>query len=475
MTGAGAEGRANGWSRARACGSTSRRARRRSPVPNVIGRPYDAAAVAAAGGWASSSTASDVESTDAGGQVVEPVARGRERGPQGLDRDAQRLEGPDRRRRCRTSTGQDEDARERAAREAGYKVKVVDEPTDDPILDETSSSRQNPPAGRRARAGSTGDARRPLPGRAPAAADDRRDDPTTPREPAPRRRARGRALERARDLARVGAFGARALDPAATTSSTVEIGRDGRWELRRGASRRAESSGLDRARRCRCPADSSAARRSARSTSCSRSCTGRSARTARSRGCSSSPDVPVRRRRRAASALCMDKDLFKAVLRDQRHPGRAARDAAARRPSRRIRSATRSSSSRRGSGRRSASRRCTARGAAAAVELASAARREGARRGVRRGRRGRVRRARQRAPPIASLPGEIVAARRVVRLRREVRRGRHGPRRPAADCRGDDRARAAARRRRRSSRPSARAWRASTASCATTARCSSTS
>ena len=61
---------------------------------------------------------------------------------------------------------------------------------------------------------------------------------------------------------------------------------------------------------------------------------------------------------------------------------------------------------------------------------------------------------------------------RVVRLRGEVRRGRDGPRGPGADHRRADRARAGACGRARSSRPTARAWRAPTCSCATTARCS---
>ena len=79
-------------------------------------------------------------------------------------------------------------------------------------------------------------------------------------------------------------------------------------------------------------------------------------------------------------------------------------------------------------------------------------------------------------PPIASLPGPHRHARaRVVRLRVEVRRGRHGARDPAGAAAGDDRARAAARRRRVRRRRVRRGWRGSTSSCARTARCSSTS
>jgi D-alanine-D-alanine ligase len=84
-----------------------------------------------------------------------------------------------------------------------------------------------------------------------------------------------------------------------------------------------------------------------------------------------------------------------------------------------------------------------------------------------------------RVPPpdrLAARPDRHARA-RVVRLRVEVRRGRHGAHRPAAGpLRGDDRAAAAASRRLVRRRPSARAWRASTSSCASpTARSSSTS
>ena len=90
---------------------------------------------------------------------------------------------------------------------------------------------------------------------------------------------------------------------------------------------------------------------------------------------------------------------------------------------------------------------------------------------------GRVRRARQpraAADRVAARPDRHARA-RVVRLRVEVRRGRHGSRRPARAAAGDDRARAARSPSTRSSRASARGWRASTSSSATTARSSSTS
>ena len=77
--------------------------------------------------------------------------------------------------------------------------------------------------------------------------------------------------------------------------------------------------------------------------------------------------------------------------------------------------------------------------------------------------------------PIASVVGRDRRPRRLVRLRREVRRRRHGADRARPVCRATPERGAAARRRSRSSRPTARAWRASTSSCARTARSSSTS
>ena len=67
--------------------------------------------------------------------------------------------------------------------------------------------------------------------------------------------------------------------------------------------------------------------------------------------------------------------------------------------------------------------------------------------------------------PFASLVGEIARhAQRVVRLRGEVRRGRDEPRRPGPDHARADRAACSSWRCRPSSPPSARGWRASTAS-----------
>ena len=110
------------------------------------------------------------------------------------------------------------------------------------------------------------------------------------------------------------------LDPERYEAVTVEIGRDGTWALGPGqaplrARRRAGGRRGDAARAgCR-----RAGGRDARaaSTSSSRSSTARSARTGPCRGCWSSPESPTSGAGVAASALCMDKDLFKAVLRDR--------------------------------------------------------------------------------------------------------------------------------------------------------------
>ena len=138
-----------------------------------------------------------------------------------------------------------------------------------------------------------------------------------------------------------------ALDPERYEAVTVAIGRDGRWELGARRTRRRCPEGQDPGhvppRRCRSRRATARRRRSARSTSCCRSCTGRSARTARCRACSSSPDVPYVGAGVAASALCMDKDLFKKVMRDSGIPVARARRAAPRRRDRGTRSATRCS------------------------------------------------------------------------------------------------------------------------------------
>ena len=161
-------------------------------------------------------------------------------------------------------------------------------------------------------------------------------------------------------------------------------------------------------------------------------------------------DVPYVGAGVAASALCMDKDLFKKVLRDSgipvaRHHAIREGDAVENpfgypvfvKPARLGSSV--------GISKVPSRRRARARGRARA-----APRRQGPRRGVRRRDGGRVRRARQpqaAADRVAPRPHRPARA-RVVRLRVEVRRGRHGSRHPARAAARDDRARAATRYRR---------------------------
>ena len=178
------------------------------------------------------------------------------------------------------------------------------------------------------------------------------------------------------------------------------------------------------------------------------------------------------------SALAMDKDVFKAVMRDRGVPVTRNITLRAGRQARRTRSATRPSSSRPGSAPRSASRRCTTTTSSrAAVALAFEHDEkvlveefvDGVE--VECGVLGNEQ-------PEASLPGEIVVARlrgrRLVRLLGQVRRGRDGPDRPAAARAGDDRARPGAggaglrRRRVRGHGPGRLLRRAPTARCSST-------
>ena len=154
-----------------------------------------------------------------------------------------------------------------------------------------------------------------------------------------------------------------ALDPERYETVTVEIGRDGRWELGTGDGGGSVAETLPvPTGRCR--------RRSARSTSSSRSCTGPFGEDGTVQGLLELAGVPYVGAGVLGSALAMDKDLFKAVMRDRGIP--VTRNITLRQGRRRrTRSATRSSSSRRGSAPRSASRRSHAEDELApAVELA---------------------------------------------------------------------------------------------------------
>ena len=264
--------------------------------------------------------------------------------------------------------------------------------------------------------------------------------------PAPRRRAHGRPLERARDLARVGAVGARRRSTrSATRSCTVEIGRDGRWAL--GPRARSDcSSGRDAsAETLPVPASGSVPATLGEVDVVFPVLHGPFGEDGTVQGLLELAGVPYVGAGVAASALCMDKDLFKAVLRDSGIPVTRQRHAPRRRRVANpfgypvfVKPARLGSSV--GISKAHDEDELGAGGRARAPP-----RREGAGRGVRRRGRGRVRRARQPGTPIASLAGRDRRARRVVRLLGEVRRGRHGARDPAADRRRDDRARPGAR------------------------------
>ena len=255
-----------------------------------------------------------------------------------------------------------------------------------------------------------------------------------------------------------------ALDPERYEAVPVKIGRDGRWELgppngtRELSGRRArrDAAGADRA--------GAAGRARATSTSCSRSCTGPFGEDGTVQGLLELADVPYVGAGVLASALCMDKDRFKAVMRGDGIP--VARNVTLRdgdpvanpfgypvfvKPARLgssvgISKAHDEDELRAGSSSRAATTtRCSSRSSSTGIEVEC---------GVLGNR-----------DPIASLPGEIVALDgEWYDYSAEVRRGRDGPARPAARTSRDEqvervqRARAPA----RSSRPSARAWRART-------------
>ena len=146
-------------------------------------------------------------------------------------------------------------------------------------------------------------------------------------EPAPRRRALGgRSSEHEISVASAAPCSRGWRRPASTPSRSRSRARaDG---ARPGADAAIEAAVENEGPPCRIashPGDPPGPPSSAPSTSSSPCCTARSARTAPSRACSSSPDVAYVGPGVAASAVAMDKDLFKAVMRDNGRPGDAER------------------------------------------------------------------------------------------------------------------------------------------------------
>ena len=154
-----------------------------------------------------------------------------------------------------------------------------------------------------------------------------------------------------------------ALDPERYEAVTVEIGRDGQWELGTGedGERRRDAAGTRR------PGAGDARRRGRRLPG-----PARALRRGRHRpGAARARRDPVRRRRRARLGARDGQGRLQGGDARPRHPGHAQHHAARGPDAPRTRSATRSSSSRRGSARRSGSRRSHAEEElAAAVELA---------------------------------------------------------------------------------------------------------
>ena len=272
------------------------------------------------------------------------------------------------------------------------------------------------------------------------------------------------------DLARLGALGARGARPERYEAVTVEIDRDGRWALGTGEAS-ASSRPAAAAETLPVPTRRLASRpRSADVEVVLPILHGPFGEDGTVQGLLELAGVPVRRRRRRRLGAVHGQGPLQGGDARPGHPGHAQRHAARTAPRSRTRSAIRSSSSRRGSARRSGSRRRTTRGARGRGRARLPPRREGAGRGVRPRGRGRGRRAREpRADRVAR--GEIVVTPTsgtttrpsTTRARWTWSSRRASRRRAIARV---QRARGAG----RSSPPSARGWRAWTASSATTAR-----
>ena len=290
--------------------------------------------------------------------------------------------------------------------------------SDDEQPDEDGSSRPGPGRGQRGRARLHGhDLRRPLhragaaapaAGRAAAAHRDHRPTRATARarrEPSPRRRPHGRPLERARDLRRVGPLGRRRAARAgydAGADRDQPGGRAGRCReragRRRGTRRSGAGAGLARAVASRFPAPVPTAPFGAVDVVFP-VLHGPFGEDGTVQGLLELADVAYVGPGVAASAVAMDKDLFKAVMRANDIPvdSEASPYSREHATESRARSSFPSWSSRPGSAPASGSRSCAhreelARGARSRVR----ARREGAARGVRARDRGRVQRARKR-------------------------------------------------------------------------------
>ena len=264
-----------------------------------------------------------------------------------------------------------------------------------------------------------------------------------------------------------------ALDPARYEVTQIAIGRDGRWALEAPTTTAPSNSLLQSTVAETLPvlADSKPAEALAAVDVVLPVLHGPVRRGRHRAGAARAGGHPVRRRRRGRVRALHGQGPVQGGAARPRHPGRAQRDAPARR---RDREPVRLPRVRQAGPARLVGRDLEGarrRGARGRRRAGAQARREGARRGVRRRHRGRVRRAGQRAAAAGRVGRRRDRpARRVVRLRGQVRRGRLGHHRPGPDPGRDRRPRPGARRSTPSSRPSAREWPASTSSSARTAR-----
>ena len=405
-------------------------------VPNVVNQPYEQAALELRrNGFGV--TRIDVASDLTEGIVVDQDPSGDSEATKGTTVTLSVSKGPST-VAVPDVTASDVTIAQTTLENAGFRTRVVFEDTDDPNLDGIVTS-QDPVGGSRAAPDTvitlfvgrfTGEETEPL----PQSRRHRSRDATRPS-----RRSLGRALERARDLRRVGALGRRSPRSGAL-----------RNDADRDRTRRA--LGARRVAREACPREATASRRRSRSSP-----------TRRRRGRSTEVDVvlpilhgpfgedgtvqgllelaglPYVGAGVAASALCMDKDLFKAVLRDRGIPVAQSvtlRDGDALehpfsypvfvKPARLGSSV-------------GISKAHDADELGAAVAARAQARRQGADRGAPRRGRSRVRSPRKpRADRVAGRRDR--RQRRVVRLLGQVRRGRHGARRAGADPTRDQRA-----------------------------------
>ena len=262
--------------------------------PSVVGQPYESAASALQGAGFKVARR-NVDSTEPAGTVVDQQPDGRRHRAGRIDDHAQRLEGPDR----AAGPGRDEPGGGRRSRDARgvrlHRRTSCAEPTEDP----TRRVRDQPGASgwREAPQGSDRDDRR-----RPVLAVSKRVRVAV--------LLGGRSSEHEISIAS-GRSVLAALDPARYDPVTVEIGRDGRWELGAGA----ESASGSVVETLPVPRPAGCRRRSRDVDVVLPILHGPFGEDGTVQGLLELAGVPYVGAGVAASAVCMDKDLAKAVLR----------------------------------------------------------------------------------------------------------------------------------------------------------------